>query len=67
MCAIMGKLTPREREAIILLMQGRRQREIAADMCITQRTVKAHIANARGKAGAKTTVELVALVAGEKE
>jgi len=63
----MGKLTPREREVVGLLMQGHRTRDIADAMCIERGTVKAYVKRAREKAGARTTIELVAKVAGEGE
>jgi DNA-binding CsgD family transcriptional regulator len=65
--SIMSKLTPREREIVGLLRNGRRQREIAAELCIQRGTLKMHLYNARVKAGARTTVELVAKVVGEGE
>jgi DNA-binding CsgD family transcriptional regulator len=64
---IMAQLTPREREIVGLLRNGRRQREIAAELCVVPGTVKMHLYNARVKAGARTTVELVAKVVGEGE
>jgi DNA-binding CsgD family transcriptional regulator len=64
---IMDKLTPREREVVSLLLQGRQQREIATALCITPRTVKAHVQAAREKAGARTSAELAAKVAREVE
>ena len=63
----MDKLTNREREIVQLLIQGRRQREIATDLHIERSTVKMHLSNARQKAGARTTLELAAKVAGEGE
>ena len=60
---IMAKLTQREREVVSLLMQGKRRGEIAEQLCITRRTVKAHLDNARCKADAKTAVELATKVA----
>ncbi len=63
----MSKLTPREREVLAMLMQGRRTREIAAALCVERGTVKAYIKRARDKAGAKTTLELVAKAAGSVE
>jgi DNA-binding CsgD family transcriptional regulator len=59
----MAQLTQREREVVSLLMQGKRRGEIAAELCITRRTVKAHLDNARCKADAKTAVELATKVA----
>ena len=63
----MDKLTRREREIVQLLIAGRRQREIAADLHIERSTVKMHLSNARMKTGARTTVELAARAAGEGE
>lgn len=65
MCEIMSRLTRREREVITLLVAGRRPIEIARELCITRRTVKAHVENARSKTGARTTIELAARVATE--
>ena len=62
---IMAQLTEREREALRLLMAGKRRGEIAAEMCITRRTVKAHLDNARGKVGAKSAVQLAAIAASD--
>ena len=64
---IMAQLTQREREVVSLLMQGKRRGEIAAEMCVQRGTEKAYLRRARDKAGARTTVELVAKVAGEGE
>lgn len=64
---IMAKLTAREREIVGLLCNGRREREIAQQLCIQRGTVKMHLYNARVKAEARTTVELVAKVAREGE
>jgi len=61
----MAQLTPREREIVSLLMQGKQAREIKACMCIEQSTLRQHLRNARTKAGARTTIELVAKVARE--
>ncbi len=61
----MDRLTPREREVVSLLMQGKRRAEIAAEMCVERGTVKAYLRRARDKAGARTTIELVAKVAND--
>lgn len=62
---IMAQLTQREREVVSLLMQGKRRGEIADELCITRRTVKAHLDNARGKVAAKSAVQLAAIAAAD--
>lgn len=66
MC-IMSRLTKREREVVRLLAQGRRQTEIARLLTISQRTVEAHVRNARGKTGAKSAFELAVRAAIESQ
>ena len=61
----MSRLTRRERQVVTLLVAGRRPVEIAQELCITRRTVQAHMENARSKTGARTTIELAAKVATE--
>ena len=53
------QLTPREREVVQLIGEGRRLREIAGQMFLSPHTVKSHRANAMRKLGARTTAELV--------
>lgn len=60
---IMAKLTPREREVAKLLAQGQRQTVIAATLCITYRTVKAHVKHARDKTGATSASDLALQIA----
>jgi len=50
-----------------MLMQGKRPKEITSGLCIQQSTLKMHLRNARFKAGARTTIELVAKVAKDIE
>ena len=64
MC-IMAKLTQREREVVALLAQGTRQAEIARRLCISPRTVEAHVRSARSKAGASSSFELAVRAAVE--
>mgnify|MGYP000874399505 FL=1 len=61
----MSRLTRREKEVVSLLVAGRRPIEIAKELSITRRTVKAHVENARSKTGARTTLELAVRVATE--
>ena len=45
------KLTPREREILALLAQGRLYKEIAGDLGISTSTVRAHLHSVYGKLG----------------
>ncbi|MCP4932796.1 MAG: response regulator transcription factor [bacterium] len=53
-------LTPRETETLQLLMTGASNREIAEQLVITQRTVKAHVSNILSKLQVTTRTEAVA-------
>jgi PAS domain S-box-containing protein len=55
-------LTPRELEVVGEIAMGRRWHEIAADLFITQSTVKTHVRNAMRKVGARSQAQLVAIV-----
>ena len=61
----MAQLTKREREIVLALMDGKQPRDIRRDLCIERTTMRMHLQHARNKAGAKTTIELVAKVARE--
>jgi FixJ family two-component response regulator len=52
-------LTKREREVFTLVVAGRLNKQIAADLGVTERTVKCHRASAMGKLGAHSAVDLV--------
>ena len=54
------RVTPREREVLQLLLAGRRQKEIAAELVISQKTVATHIQNLLGKFGVHSRAELLA-------
>jgi len=54
-------LTLREREVFAKIVQGQLNREIAAELGITERTVKAHRAHIMEKMGARTIAGLVRL------
>jgi DNA-binding CsgD family transcriptional regulator len=52
----------REHEVMELLMAGVMTREIAAKMCITERTVNYHVGSMLKKTGSKNRIELIAKV-----
>ena len=54
------QLTRREIEVLNLLVEGRRQTEIAAQLVISQKTVATHIQNLLGKFGVHSRAELIA-------
>ena len=53
------ELSQREREIIQLLTQGMREREIAKELFISDRTVKFHINNAVAKLNAQTRIQAI--------
>ena len=63
----MSRLTRREREVVALLAQGKRQTEIARVLCVSSRTVEAHVRNARGKTGATSAFDLAVRAAVEAQ
>jgi two-component system, NarL family, nitrate/nitrite response regulator NarL len=54
-------LSPREREILALLAEGRSQSEIAASLVISPKTVATHIQHLLGKLGAHSRAQAVAL------
>jgi len=54
-------LTPRELEIVGEIAMGRRWHEIAADLFISQSTVKTHVRHAMRKLGARSQAQLVAI------
>ncbi|WP_198551614.1 response regulator transcription factor [Moritella sp. Urea-trap-13] len=52
-------LTERERDILLLLVQGKRNQQIADDLCIAVRTVEVHRSSLMKKFNAKTIAELV--------
>jgi DNA-binding NarL/FixJ family response regulator len=55
-----GRLTPREREVMEHVAQGKRNADIARSLFITVATVKRHLDRAYGKLGARTRIEATA-------
>lgn len=56
-------LTPREREVLLLVAQGRSNKEIAAALGVVERTVKFHLSAAMARLGAANRTEAVTLAA----
>lgn len=54
-----ARLSPRERQMLLLVSQGLSTREIAADLSLSQRTVEMHRGNMMRKLGAATVIEAV--------
>jgi DNA-binding CsgD family transcriptional regulator len=54
-----GPLTRREKEIVVLVAQGLRNREIAGQLVISPRTVDAHIEHIRNKLGLQSRVQVV--------
>jgi len=57
---LLDPLTPREREVLGLLAQGRANRDIAAELVVTLDTVKRHVSHILAKLGAANRTEAVA-------
>jgi DNA-binding CsgD family transcriptional regulator len=57
-------LTRREREVVVLAVQGFTAREIGTRLFIGERTVETHLGNAYGKLGVRSKLELVRVTAG---
>lgn len=54
-----GSLTGRERQILVLLAEGRTDREIADGLGITAKTASVHVANLKTKLGVETRIEAV--------
>lgn len=54
-----GTLTPRQRDVVRLLAQGRTMKEIAAALGLSSRTVETHKYQSMAALGLKTTAELI--------
>jgi DNA-binding CsgD family transcriptional regulator len=61
LAAALPRLSPRERELISLVAQGRTDAEIAAQLYITVRTVSSHLDRIRDKTGCRRRADLTRL------
>ena len=59
---VLTTLTPRQREVLELLAQGRSNREIARLLYRSEHTIHRHVANILGELGVKTRAQAAALV-----
>jgi two-component system, LuxR family, response regulator FixJ len=57
-----ASLTPREREVLTLMTQGKPNKVMAADLGVSQRTVEIHRARVMEKSGAASLAQLVRMV-----
>jgi two-component system, LuxR family, response regulator FixJ len=57
-----GSLTPREREVLTLIAQGKPNKVMAAELGVSQRTVEIHRARVMEKSGAASLAQLVRMV-----
>jgi len=62
--ALYERLTPREREVMALVTAGLMNKQIAAQLNVSEITVKVHRGNAMGKMGARSLAELVRMADG---
>jgi DNA-binding NarL/FixJ family response regulator len=60
----LAELSPREREVAALIATGSKNREIAAELFLSEKTVEGHLTNIFAKCGVKSRAALAAHVAG---
>ena len=64
--ARLARLTPREREVLDRVVDGRLNKQIAADLGIAEKTIKVHRARVMQKLEAKSLADLVRLILGRR-
>lgn len=57
MC-IMAKLSPRQKDIVQMMLQGRSQKEIGRTLGISYNTVRQHLKGARDRTGSETSLQL---------
>ena len=57
-----GQLSPREHEVAELVAHGRSNREVAAALFLSEKTVEYHLSNVYGKLGVRSRVELAGVL-----
>lgn len=60
-------LSAREREVAVLVAAGKRNRDVAAALFVSEKTVESHLARIYDKLGVRSRAALAAIVAGEAE
>jgi DNA-binding NarL/FixJ family response regulator len=54
-------LTPRERSVLALVAEGRTNRQVGAELFISEKTVSVHLSRVMGKLGASSRTEAVSV------
>ena len=58
----LSKLTPREREVLEMVVAGRSNKQMAADLGVSQKTIEAHRAKVMEKSGARSLSDLMRMI-----
>lgn len=58
---VLENLTPREREMVVLVADGKSDDEIAEEACLSPLTVRTHVQRAKTKMEARSRAQLVAI------
>ena len=62
----MSKLSPRQQEIMMLILENKSQKEAANGLGISRRTVECHLRRAREVTGCKSTLDLAVRIAIEE-